>query len=85
MPRTTLDIDRTVLDELKRRSRRERKTAGQLASELLAQALESPEQAQREPLRWISQNMGPPKVDLEDKDALWAMLTEEDYRRGSGE
>lgn len=85
MPRTTLDIDGTVLDELKRRSRRERKTAGQLASELLAAALASHEQRPREPLRWIARDLGPAKIDLEDKDALDALLNEDDYRRFRGE
>jgi len=85
VPRTTLDIDQTVLDELKRRSRRERKTAGQLASELLAQALESHEQKPRQPLRWIARDLGQPKIDLEDKDALDALLNEDDYRRYRGE
>lgn len=77
MPRTTLDIDATVLAELKRRSRRERKTAGQLASELLARSLAQPEQVAPEPLKWIARDLGAPLVDLEDKDALWAILDAE--------
>lgn len=37
--RTTIDLDDDILRALKRRQREERKTLGQLASELLAQAL----------------------------------------------
>ncbi len=37
--RTTLDIDDDVLQAAKERARRERKTAGQVVSELLRQAL----------------------------------------------
>ncbi|MGH9189176.1 MAG: antitoxin [Acidimicrobiales bacterium] len=74
MPRTTLDIDASVLRELKRRQQREKKTLGELASELLAKAL-ADEEADGEPapLRWTSKPLGL-KIDLEDKDAVWAIL-----------
>ncbi len=73
MPRTTLDIDGTVLDELKRRGRREGKSAGRLASELLADALAPREPTQRQPLEWTTRKMSA-RVDLEDKEALFAAL-----------
>ncbi len=73
MPRTTLDLDRTVLAELKRRGRREGKSAGRLASELLADALAPREPAQRQPLDWTAKTMSA-RVDLEDKEALSAAL-----------
>jgi hypothetical protein len=74
MPRTTIDIDATVLEELKERQRAEGKTLGQLASELLAGALaESRPDSGREPLTWTARRMGA-RVDLEDKDALHAAL-----------
>jgi len=38
MPRTTLDLDALVLRELRRRGARERKSMGQVASEVLAGA-----------------------------------------------
>lgn len=41
MMRTTLDIDDDVLNASKERARREGKTAGQVVSELLRQALTS--------------------------------------------
>jgi hypothetical protein len=76
IPRTTIDIDATVLDELKERQRMEGKTLGQLASELLAGALASsrPERRQ-EPFVWKAQRMGA-RIDLEDKDVLHGALDE---------
>jgi len=73
MARTTLDLDPLVTQELRRRAKRERKNMGQVASEVLAQAFaETP--VAPPPFRWISHDLGLPLVDLEDKDALWAIL-----------
>lgn len=74
MPRTTLDLDASVLRELRRRGEREHKSMGAVASELLAVALAEPERAEAAPLRWVSQPMGTPVVDLEDKEALRRVL-----------
>ena len=46
---------------------------GQVASEVLAQAFAATPEA-LPPFKWISHNLGLPLVDLEDKDALWAIL-----------
>jgi Arc/MetJ family transcription regulator len=75
MPRTTVDLDASVLAELRRRAARERKSVGKLASELLAQQLatESPE-SRSEALQWTSRDLGIPRVDLEDKEALSSLL-----------
>lgn len=75
MPRTTIDLDASVLRELKKRQKREHKTLGQLASELLARALADDPPEPRPPFKWFSQPMGA-KVDLEDKDAVYAILDE---------
>lgn len=72
MTRTTLDLDDGVLRELKARRARENKPLGVIASELLARALDQ-EPAPVDELVWVSQPMGA-KVDLEDRDALWAAL-----------
>ncbi len=66
--RTTLDLDPSVLQELKHRQQREGKSLGQLASELLARAL-AEEPTPRPPFRFYSQPMGA-LVDLEDHDAV---------------
>jgi hypothetical protein len=71
MPRTTLDLDPTVLEELRRRRIKEKKTMGQVASELLARALKANPTVTAAPeLQWTSRDLGVPKVDLEDKEAL---------------
>lgn len=76
MPRTTIDIDASVLRELKRRQRREKKTLGELASELLARALaDDRTDDPLPPLQWTSKDLGL-KVDLEDKEAVWRILDE---------
>ena len=51
---------------------------GQLASELLARELaKRPGTDTGAPLKWHSANLGTPRVDLEDKDAVWAVLDSE--------
>ena len=75
MPRTTIDIDPTVLRELKKRQRREGKTLGRLVSELLTTALGDDEPALPEPLRWTARSMIA-RVDLEDKEAVRRALEE---------
>jgi plasmid stability protein len=75
MPRTTLDLDASVLDELRRRAAREGKSMGALASELLIQSLARDNRpSEPEPLRWTSRDLGLPRVDLEDKEALRTLL-----------
>lgn len=75
MLRTTFDLDASVLAELRRRAAREGKSMGRLASELLAQQLAGERPASRpEALQWISRDLGTPRVDLEDKEVLNALL-----------
>lgn len=70
MPRTTLNIDASVLRELKRRQRRENKNLGQLVSELLARSLSGAESAgQVDRLEWHTAAMGA-RVDLDDEEAV---------------
>ena len=70
--RTTIDLDDDVLRALKERQRRENKTLGRLASELLAQALAATP-SPRVDVRWVTADLRP-RVDFEDKDAVWAVL-----------
>jgi hypothetical protein len=74
--RTTLDLDPTVLRDLKARARREGKTLGRVASEVLGAGLaaERPP-AEPPPLAWSSRPMGA-RVDLEDAEALRRVLGE---------
>jgi hypothetical protein len=75
MPRTTVDIDASLLRELKRRQERERKTLGQLISELLAKAIESEDTTAAPQFGWVTRDLQP-RIDLDDKDALWSALDE---------
>ncbi len=68
-----LDIDASVLRELKGRQQREKKPLGQLVSELLAQALAEPDAGDPRPLRWTAKPLGL-KIDLEDREAVWKVL-----------
>lgn len=75
MPRTTLNIEGPILDEIKRMQLLERRPLGRLVSELLAQALaqrhapEAPEPG----FLWLSRPMRA-RVDLSDKEAVQALL-----------
>ena len=70
MTRTTIDLDPTVLRELKRRARLEGTSLGRLASEVLSAALEGPEPPPAPvPLAWSERPMGA-RVDLEDREAV---------------
>lgn len=84
MPRTTLDLDATVLADLRRRAAAEGKSMGQVASELLVGSLEVAEVAPPRSLNWARKDMGPFKVDLEDKEAVWNLLDREELERGEG-
>ena len=74
--RTTIDLDPTVVKELKHRSKVAGKSMGQLASELLAASLKEhggrPQNLGT--LAWIAKDLGRPLVDLEDKEAVRALL-----------
>jgi plasmid stability protein len=73
MTRTTLNLDPSVLKELRERSAREHRSIGELASQLLARELREEGQPMP-PFSWVSRDLGKPAVDLEDKEALRAVL-----------
>lgn len=75
MPRTTIDIDATVLRELKLRQLAQGRTLGQVASELLASALASIEPTEPPTFRWTTAAMRS-RIDLEDKEAVRRALGE---------
>jgi len=70
MTRVTSNLDATFLEQVRRRAASERKNPDQVASELLAAALEEEAPHGMTPLRWPSMRMGKPKVDLQDKEDL---------------
>jgi hypothetical protein len=77
MARTTLDIDTPLLEELKEMQKKEKKSLGDLVSQLLAEALAQRTRRTAGPKRldWVSRAMGA-RVDISDKDALYAALDE---------
>jgi hypothetical protein len=74
MPRTTLDLDASVMSELRRRGRREGKSMGQVASELLVTAMAEGADRPAPALEWETDDLGEPLVDLEDKEAVRKVL-----------
>jgi hypothetical protein len=75
VPRTTLDLDAPILEDLKRLQKREKKSLGRLASDLLADALgrQGGRKPPPRPFAWKARPMGA-KIDLADKDAVQAIL-----------
>jgi len=76
MPRTTIDLDSTVLRELRRRSSQEGKSMGQVASELLARAVAEPTDLPAPDFTWTAADLGPPRIDLEDPEAVRRAIDE---------
>jgi hypothetical protein len=75
--RTTIDIETPVLREIKRLGQKEGRSLGAVVSELLADALANRSRAVSPvPFTWTSRRMGA-RVDLSDKDALYAVLDED--------
>ena len=71
MSRTTIDIDPTVMRQLKARQQREGKTLGRMVSELLSTAMQADAGEPRPPapLAWSSRPMLA-LVDLDDPEAI---------------
>lgn len=70
-----MNIDQTILTELKRLQKRTGKSLGQLISELVAEAValrENP--VSRAEFKWVSRGMGEPMVPIEDKERLYRTL-----------
>ena len=74
MPRTTITLDGSVLSQLRRRAELEKKSMGQLASELLARELANGEAPDGQPFAWIARDLGSPHIDLENKNMLYSVL-----------
>lgn len=75
MARTTIDIDPSVLADLKLRQRREGKSLGRLVSELLAERLDRDALPPAEPFEWRARSLNA-TVDLDDKEAVRRALSE---------
>lgn len=73
--RTTLDLEKPVLDGLKALQRKEKTSLGKIASRLLAEGLSRTAARSQTPptFCWSSAPMRA-KVDLSDKDALHRLM-----------
>ena len=80
--RTTIDIDAPLLHDMKRLQRDEGKSLARVLNELLAAALRDRRAAgkRRKKLKLPSKAMGA-RVDVEDREAVWALLSKEDGLR----
>jgi hypothetical protein len=67
--RTTIDLDPTILRALKARARREGKSLGRVASEVLGASLAVEAPTDAPPLAWSSRPMTA-LVDLDDAEAV---------------
>ena len=83
--RTTIDLDGPILRDLKRLQKKEKKTLGQLVSELVAGGLAARRASgtARHRFKWISRPMGA-RVDLRDKDAVYAALDRSSHETKQG-
>ena len=75
MARTTVNIEKPVLAEVKKVQKTEGKTLGRVVSELLAEALANRKKRPRRQRRfkWNARPMSP-RIDLSDKEQLWSVL-----------
>ncbi|HEX4996887.1 MAG TPA: antitoxin [Terriglobia bacterium] len=76
--RTTLDLDKPVLEGLRALQRKEKRSMSRIASELLADALNARRKAGQTrsvSLPWNSSAMGA-RVDLLDKESVYRILDE---------
>jgi hypothetical protein len=74
MPRTTIDIDGPLLNEIKILQKKEGRSLGRIVSELLAEGLAQRRLGRPTPrLQWISRPMQA-LVDLRDKEAVFEAM-----------
>ncbi len=66
-----MNLDASVLREVKRRARDQGKSLGDVISEIVGPALAQRNRIGVHPeFRWRAARMGPAKIDLEDKEAV---------------
>jgi hypothetical protein len=75
--RTTLDISDPVLADVRKVQEREGGSLGEVVSQLLTEGLAAHRgKVKRRRFEWTARNLGA-RIDVRDKDALWAMLDRE--------
>jgi hypothetical protein len=74
MARTTIDIETTILEEIKQLQKKEGRSLGRIVSQLLAEALGNKKTKTKNlQLRWTSRPMKA-LIDLSDKETLYRIL-----------
>lgn len=73
MTRTTLNLEPSVLDQLKRRAREEGRPLGVVASELIRHALKEAKKPSTE-FEWESYDLGEPAIDIDSNAELFEFL-----------
>jgi hypothetical protein len=74
MARTTVDIDAPILKELKSLQKKEKRSLGQIMSQLLAEALSRRTKAHKPAkLQWVTRAMNA-TIDLTDKETVYSVL-----------
>ena len=87
MSRTTLDLETTLLKELKDLQKKERKSLGRLVSELVTEALarrRRESKSEQQSFQWISRPMDA-LMDYSDKEVLYAVLDSADHKKKTTE
>lgn len=77
MPRTTVNIDAPILNDLKRLQKKLSKSLGRLVSDLLADAIRRFERAEAPPPFTWATSEGRLLVDPLDKETVYAILDRE--------
>lgn len=74
MKRTTLVLEEATLKAIRDLARREERQMSQIVNELLAEGLQRRRRTPARELELPSFKMGPPRVNLADRDALEALM-----------
>lgn len=75
--RTTLDIADPILADVRKLQEREGGSLGEVVSKLLTEGLAARQGKRKRPeFEWTARDLGA-RIDVRDKEALWAMLDRE--------
>ena len=74
MKRTTLILEDACIERVRELSSKEHRDMSRVVNELLAEGLQRRARSERSVFRLPSFNMGPPRVNIADRDALEAAM-----------
>ena len=76
MKRTTLVIEEELLEKIKKRARREKRSLKECVNNILREGLKRNSSDKPWKLSWKTFAMGRPLVDLSNRDALYHLMEE---------